>query len=278
MEALPEDEIPSDDFVGTVDARQGHLAKVARDIQRRFSLADREHRFDDKIKLIIDTAEKKKEVLSKLVRVITSYNLEKKYDLFTCNCQHFVRDALAALGIEEPPRFSGQLKHHLERLKQGKVEVPEDFKNHDTLDAYVGEQLKAEPRALNQHDMEYLLLHYYRIHLNSMPEEETDDWKCSVPTCKYEYLADRVNRESLLNHQFLPKSPARPFTPSAATPTIPEQPDFPVADANGGVQNGDPETTEAGVRVPQREPTEEDRRREQIMRDEQRAREVRISC
>ena len=148
VEAQYEDEVPRDDFVGTLDPKKGHLAKVSVEIHQKFSLAHRERRVDDKIKLIIDTAEKKREVLSRLVRVITSYNLKKKYDLFTCNCQHFVRDALAALGIEEPPRFSGQLKHHLERLKQGKVEVPEDFKNHGTLDAYVREQLKAETKSI----------------------------------------------------------------------------------------------------------------------------------
>ena len=274
VEALPEDDIPSDDFVGTVDVRQGHLARVANHVQKNFSLAHQQRRIDDKVKLIIDTAEKKKEVIGNLVRVITCYNLEKKYDLFTCNCQHFVRDALAALGIKEPPRFSGQLKHYLERLKQGKVEVPEDFKNHDTLDAYVEQQLQAEPGTLNQHDMEYLLLHYYRIHLNSMPDDGADneEWQCSVPSCKCEDLADRVNRESLLNNQFPPRSTARPLVSSA--PTVEEHSVLPGTEAN--FEEAEIiQSSEVDMHLPEVDPR---RREQQETRDEQRARQVRGRC
>ena len=258
VEALPEDDIPRDDFVGSVDTRKGHLASVAVEIHQEFSHAHRERRIDDKIKLIINTAEKKKEVLGNLVRVITRYNLEKKYDLFTCNCQHFVRDALAALGIKEPPRFGGQLKHYLERLKQGKVEVPEDFKNHDTLDAYVEQQLQAEPGILNQHDMEYLLLHYYRIHLDSMPRDADDNWKCKLPSCKYENLAECVNRESLLNNQF----PPRPTIPAGAS-----LPSTDVVHVHSRKKSPDSSTGE-NVRI---DPAEEQRRaREQRREEEQR--------
>ena len=280
VEALPEDDIPSDDFVGTVDGRQGHLAGVAIEVHQKFSLADRQRCTEDKIKLIIDTAEKKKNVLSNLVQVIVHYNLEKRYDLFTCNCQHFVRDALAALGIREPPRFSGQLNIYLERLKQGKVEVPEDFKNHSTLDAYVEQQLQAESGTLSQHDMEYLLLHYYRIHLNSMPEDATDEWKCGVPTCKYEHLADRINRETLLNNQFPPRSIARRFVPS--TPMIEERPAIqgPEAIVEAAVNSVEPReadvhSSDEELRRREEGIRREEQRREQMARDEQRAREVR---
>jgi hypothetical protein len=222
VDAQPEDIIPEDEFIGSVHPNQGHLARVAVEINRQFSLADHEQRIDDKIKLIISTAEEKEEILSNLVRVITTYNLEKKYDVFTCNCQHFVRDALAALGIKETPRFSGQLNAHLQRLKQGKIEIPENFKNHDSLDAYVERQLRAAPGALNQHDMEYLLLHYYRLHMTSMPMDANDDWQCEVPSCKYEHLADRVNREALLSIQIPPRQAVQHYAPS--TPTIEELP------------------------------------------------------
>ena len=200
-----EDDIPEDEFIGSIHPSQGHLAQVAVEINHQFSLADREQRIDDKIQLIINTAKKKKEVLGSLVRVITSYNLERKYDLFSCNCQHFVRDALAALGINEPPRFSGQLRDYLEHLKRGRIEVPENFQNHATLDAYVEQQLRAAPGALDQHDMEYLLLHYYRLHMISMPMDASDKWQCDVPSCKYEHLAERVNREALLSIQMPPR-------------------------------------------------------------------------
>ena len=270
VEALPEYDIPDDDFVATVDGSKGELGQGAAEIHRRFSLADRERRTDDKIKLIIHTAEKKKEVLSNLVRVITSYNLDRKYDLFSCNCQHFVRDALAALGINEPPRFSGQLKDYLEHLKHGRIEVPEDFKNHATLDTYVERQLQAEAGTLSQHDMEYLLLHYYRLHLNSMPEDADDDWRCSVPTCKYEHLADRVDRESLLNSQFPPRTSASPYVspipPIAEVQAVPQYPRVENAEATGSTESREEELRRR-----------EEQRIRQIARDEQRAREVR-SC
>lgn len=222
VDAQPEAFIPDDEFIGSLHPSQGHLAQVAVEINGQFSLADREQRIDDKIKLIISTAEEKKRVLGNLVRVIAKYNLEKRYDVFACNCQDFVRDALAALGIRETPRFSGQLNAHLQRLKQGKFEIPEDFQNHDTLDAYVEQQLRAAPGALNQHDMEYLLLHYYRLHMGSMPKDADDKWQCGVPSCRYEHLADRVNREALLSIQVPPRQTVQRFAPS--TPTIEELP------------------------------------------------------
>ena len=274
VDPRPEDDIPGDEFVGGVDGQQGDLAHVAVEIHKRFSLADRERRIDDKIKLIINTAEKKNEVLSNLVRVITHYNLERKYDLFTCNCQHFVRDALAALGITEPPSFSGQLNDYLEHLKQGKVEVPEDFRNHATLDAYVERQLRAEFGALNQHDMEYLLLHYYRLHLQfvaSIPDDNTEEWKCDVPTCKYEDLAERVNREALLNNQFLPRRTTQSFIPS--TPAISEQQANHQSPEAGAGATGNAVSREEMSR--REELRKEERRREQVAQDEQRARQVR---
>ena len=280
IDAQPEEEIPGDDFVGTVDGRQGHLGHAAIEIHQKFSLAHRQRRTDDKIKLIIDTAEKKKEVLSNLVRVIVHYNLNRRYDLFTCNCQHFVRDALAALGIKEPPRFSGQLNNYLEHLKQGKVKVPEDFKNHATLDAYVERRLQAEPGTLTQHDMEYLLLHYYRIHLNSMPkDDDAEEWRCSVPSCKYELLADRVKHESLLGGQFMSVSTVASYRQPTCMPIVRGHQSINVP----GTSLAAAEITTIPSQEVQVEETEqeeqmrEELRRQQIAEDEQTAREVRSS-
>ena len=294
VDAQPEVDIPDDDFVGSVDRHLGHLAQAAANINRQFSLADRESKTDEKIKLLIDSAKKKEQVLGDLVRVIARYNREKNYDLFKCNCQHFVRDALLALGINNPPRFSGKLKVYLDGLKQGKVEVPEDFRNHDGLDAYVQQQLRSEPGTLNQHDMEYLLLHYYRLHLDAMPRDADDNWRCRVPSCMYEELADRVNRESLLNNQFLPRpapeafpppTPTRNFSPS--TPTIQERPSSPhnASEPPPDIEEQrDPPSggasiaaaAEAAVVSPGEERRrDEELRRQQMLEDERTARTVR---
>ena len=219
--------------------------------------------------------------------MIISYNLERKYDLFFCNCQHFVRDALAALGINEPPRFSGQLRDYLEHLKQGRIEVPEDFKNHATLDAYVEQQLQAAPGALNQHDMEYLLLHYYRLHMTSMPKDASDKWQCDIPSCKYEHLADRVNREALLSIQMPPRQVVQRYVPS--TPTIEELPSTQSPADNAVVirnivPNEIEEVREQRSKEEQREgPLEEGRRgdeelrEQQIAEDELTAKQVRLT-
>lgn len=294
VDPQPEDIIPDDEFIGSLHPNQGHLGQVAAEINRQFSLADHEQRIDDKIKLIISTAEEKKEILCNLVRVITTYNLEKKYDVFKCNCQHFVQDALAALGIKETPRFSGQLNAHLQRLKQGKMEIPENFKNHDTLDAYVERQLQVAPGALSQHDMEYLLLHYYRLHMTSMPRDANDDWHCEVPSCKYEHLADRVNREALLSIQMPPRQVVQHYAPS--TPIIMEE--FPSAQGpadntvvtrnvvpNGTVtRQGSIQIEEVREEREQRESPREERRRsdeelrqQQIAEDELTAKMVRLT-
>ena len=287
VDAQPEDIIPDDEFIGSVHPSQGHLAQVAVEINHQFSLADREQRIDDKIKLIINTAEEKKKVLGNLVRVITRYNLEKRYDVFSCNCQHFVRDALAALGIKETPRFSGQLNAHLQRLKQGRIEVPEDFQNHANLDAYVEQQLRAAPGALNQHDMEYLLLHYYRLHMTSMPKDASDKWQCDIPSCKYEHLADRVNHESLLSIQMPPRQVVQRYVPS--TPTIEELPSTQSPADNAVVirnivPNEIEEVREQRSEEEQREgPLEEGRRddeelrEQQIAEDELTAKQVRLT-
>ena len=118
-----------------------------------------------------------------------------------------------------------------------------------------------------------------------MPEEETDDWKCSVPTCKYEYLADRVNRESLLNHQFL-SSPAAPNSlESSKSPVHPPTPSLTaitdIAEESIAITPEDQRTEDEQRREEKQRRREEERRRQeelrrqQIEEDEQTARRVR---
>ena len=278
VDAQPEDiYTPEDEFIGTLDPRQGHLGQIADEINRQFSLAHRERCIDDKIKLIIHTAEEKKAVLCRLVRVITRYNLEKTYDIFSCNCQHFVREALSALGIQETPRFNGELNAHLQRLKQGRVEVPEHFQNHATLDAYVEQQLQAEQGSLEQHDMEYLLLHYYRLHVTSMPKDATDRWQCGVPTCMYEHLADRVNHEALLSIQISTRTSERyvPFTPTIQE--LPSPPDIEAVAENAASRdrNTEEQRRDRDRQREEKRRQDEELRRQQIAEDELTAKRVR---
>ena len=204
------EEIVEEDFVAHVH-QQGEWALSASKVNKHYSLADRQQSIEDKIKLVIATAEKKQQLITNLVDVIVHYNRKEKYHLFTCNCQHFVCDALAALGIRGVPNFSGKLGDHLQKLKRYKLDIPPEFDDHGSLDVYVKQNL--EDDNLTQDSMEYLLLHYCRLHVNSMPDDDDDDWKCEVRSCQYEYLAEKVDQEAMLCHQF-----SRRRTYSAAPP------------------------------------------------------------
>lgn len=144
------------------------------------------------------------------------YNCTKQYSVMNCKCQHFVADALHALGIESIPKFSGPLNQYLQKLKQYQVDIPEEFNDHAALDAYVKPKLRDD--TLRQHDMEYLL-HYYRLHLNSLSEDDDiDEWECKVHSCQYEFLAERVDRQAMTCHQFLRQHTRSSVTTRAQRP------------------------------------------------------------
>ena len=190
-----------EDFIAHVH-QQGEWALTAASYDKKFSLADRERRIEDKIELIMDTAEEKRQLIMNLVDVIVRYNCTKQYCVMNSNCQHFVSEAMHALGIKSTPKFSGLLNDYLQKLKCYQIDIPEEFSDHVTLDAYVKPKLEAD--TLSQHDMEYLLLHYYRLHLDSLPKDgDIDDWRCEVHMCQYDFLAEKVNRQAMVCHQFL---------------------------------------------------------------------------
>ena len=193
-------DLMEEDFVANVHL-QGEWAYSTSVYGKKFSLADRERKVKDKIDLIIESAEQKRQLITNLVGVIAKYNRAKHYNLFKCNCQHFVLEAMSALGIKEIPKFTGQLNDYLEDLKMYKVDIPEEFANHAALDAYVEQKLETD--LLTQHDMEYLLVHYHRLHMNSMPDDADEEWQCGVDSCQFEYLSEKVDRQALLCHQFL---------------------------------------------------------------------------
>ena len=206
-----------EDFVAHIH-QGGKWAHAASSYNRKVSLADRERRVEDKIELLLESAQKKQQLIVNLVEVIVQYNRTKEYSVLKCNCQHFVADALRALGIESIPKFSGPLNEYLQKLKQYQVDIPEKFTDHATLDAYVKPKLRGD--TLSQHDMEYLLIHYYRLHLNSLPEDDDiDEWKCEVRSCQYEFLAEKVDRQAMMCHQFLRQRTCSSVIARAQRPT-----------------------------------------------------------
>ena len=210
-------QLVEEDFVAHVHP-QGEWALAASSFDKKFSLADRERKIEDKVKLIVNSAEEKRRLIMNLVEVIVKYNCTKKYNVISCHCQHFVTDAMHALGIKSIPRFSGPLNNYLQQLKRGQIEIPEEFADHTSLDAYVKSKLEAN--TLSQHDMEYLLLHYYRLHLNSLPKDgDIDEWECEVRSCQYYFLAEKVDCQAMICHQFLRQRTRSSVTTRAQRPT-----------------------------------------------------------
>ena len=210
-------DLVEEDFVAHVH-HDGKWALAASNYNKRISLADRERRVQDKIELLLESAEEKRKLLMNLVEVIVRYNCTKRYSVVNCNCQHFVTDALHALGIDSIPIFSGPLNEYLQNLMRYQVGIPDEFNDHAALDAYVQPKLAAD--TLTQHHMEYLLLHYYRLHINSLPEDDDiDEWECEVPLCQYEFIAERVNSQAMMCHQFLRQRTRNSITTRKQRPT-----------------------------------------------------------
>ena len=208
--------------------KRGEWRDKAGQFVREMSIVDYApgHNTEQKVDVLYRSVAEKTKLIEDLVEVIVKYNREYKYDLFKRNCQHFVRDAMAALGIKETPQFSGILAEYYERLKDGKTKMPE-FKTHDCVDKYVTENFDR----LSQHDMEFLLCQYFQHHYAEMSRAgNIDEWKCTVATCQSDRLEDRIKQDSLLFNQFHPDAPPPPLPPrhpKAPPPLPPRHPNAP---------------------------------------------------
>lgn len=169
------------------------------------SMADHspQRRTEKKVDALCRSVAEKAQLIANLAEVIVTYNRDYKYDLFNRNCQHFVQDAMAALGIKEAPQPSGKLSEYYKRLKDGKTKMPE-FKEHESVDKYVTENFDQ----LSQQDMEFLLCQYFRHHYSEMSRAiDIEEWKCPRSTCQSQKLEERIKHNSLLFNQFHPDEP-----------------------------------------------------------------------
>ncbi len=165
--------------------------------------------FPEQIELIYTVASEKAGLIDRLIDVIVRYNKHYCYNLFDRNCQHFVSDALTALGVDKPIEFTGGLKDYYKKLVQGRTpSVPEKFKTHSELDNYV-QQLKRNKQVsdIPQNDLEFILALYFRFHLESKSELRDDstalrEWKCEVKGCCFEDIEKLIEVEALQIHKF----------------------------------------------------------------------------
>lgn len=163
------------------------------------------------IELIYKVTAEKQRLIDNLVDVIVTYNQQYYYDIIRRNCQHFVTDALRALGVTEPIEFTGGLGEYFRALKQGRSKaLHAKFTDHVHLDNYVREKEQSgEISQLTKHDLEYLLAQYFRYHLEQKTrlqqdnkEVELSEWGCEVKRCGMERLEKRIDFESLRIHSF----------------------------------------------------------------------------
>lgn len=148
------------------------------------------------------------ETMNKISKVICQWNIEKKYDRFYCNCQHFVDDLLKVLEIQI--EFKSTMKEMVNSMRnQGecKIEwkIPKEiqekclikenvkkFSTHEELDDLVVKVLEKIPKFKNLYPEDYLLLKsydrafwlkYYRDKRNkeNWAKEPEDDKECGCP-------------------------------------------------------------------------------------------------
>lgn len=214
----PVPDIPGD-FQARLDQEASWQGGVGQAV-KAMSMANRNH-LDTPVKLNIlyDSRDNKRRLLKGLCDLIARYNVHKKYSLFRCNCQHFVKDALQVLRIrvEDTPKFEGSLGNYFDDLRRGK-DVRSQFDSHTDLDAYVKDAMGS----LEMHDKEYLLCMYFQFHSSEtkdMTPEEQDRWKCSVKSCQCEQLEMKIEKESLLLHHLTP-APVQPCPCSPVAPVL----------------------------------------------------------
>lgn len=154
------------------------------------------------------TAEKHRQIEA-LVDVIIKYNTTYYYNLFDRNCQHFVTDALKALGVEKPTQFTGGLRDYFKALKGGRSpSVLAKFTDHAQLDKYVKEKENSgEIKTMTQNDLEFLLAQCFRFHLqqkSQLQDQNADlsNWVCKEPTCCMERLEHLIHYKTLRIHNF----------------------------------------------------------------------------
>ena len=154
------------------------------------------------------TAEKHRQIQA-LVDVIIKYNTTYYYNLFDRNCQHFVSDALKALGVEKPIQFTGGLREYFKALKDGRSpSVLAKFADHAQLDKYVKEKEdNGEMKEMTQNDLEFLLAQCFRFHLeqkSQLQDQNADlsNWVCKESTCCMERLECLIHHETLRIHNF----------------------------------------------------------------------------
>lgn len=176
---------------------QGNYDKVAQAMKPQMRDSARRMDLKKQIEQVFEVTKEKQQALNRLIQVIIHYNETYDYHVLVRNCQHFVIDAMKALGVEEVPQFTGVLRRYFEELKCGKSQnILEKFDSHAALDEHVNSIIKP---GLTQHDLEYLLCQYFMFHVSSRrqsPHAQDPDWRCEEEDCRMSDIENMLERDT----------------------------------------------------------------------------------
>lgn len=151
------------------------------------------------IEQVYEVIEEKHQAINQLIEVVIHYNTHYEYSVLTKNCQHFVIDAMKALGIEKVPEFTGVFQDYFQELKRGKsTDILEKFETHAELDKHVNTIIKP---GLTQHDLEYLLCQYFMFHVSSCKRassggRQRPEWRCEEESCRMSEIEQMLERDA----------------------------------------------------------------------------------
>ncbi len=152
--------------------------------------------YGEQIKFTIELNAEKTQI-DNLIEVIIRHNKYFYYHVFSRNCQHFVLDVMEALGLTEPPTFTGRMRKYYEMLRKGRrSELPNEFPSHENLDDYITRNLQS----LRPDDLEYFLCQYYGFHHKAVQEQGQDkpsESHCPIRTCQMKKLDERIAQDSV---------------------------------------------------------------------------------
>ncbi len=144
--------------------------------------------YGEQIGCLIDIHTERKKLVDELIRMVVKYNKFYHYHLFARNCQHFVNDAMKALGITANPTFTGEMREYYERLRKSLSKgTPSEFETHVDLDRYVIENLTT----LSHEQLQFMYCQYLNFHTMAGMEEPST-WKCAKSTCQALIVDERM--------------------------------------------------------------------------------------
>ena len=132
---------------------------------------------EDEGDILCRTLTQKLEFINQIIAVVVEYNKAYYYNSISRNCQHFVQAVLKAAKIRGR-RFSTENEEYLKLVRQGKMRVPQSFRDHQAIDSFVtNSRDKNGLKSLNQHEL---------IRLKKAYETHHGNEQCTLTTCPFD--------------------------------------------------------------------------------------------